>query len=234
MVKEKFVITSNDVDRYNNLKISSLFRFFQDVATVHINSLGAGHNDIIKQNLLWVIIRIDVKLYAPITVADEIVVSTHAGENRACLFDRYFQIYNRKGKLIGAASSLWTLIDKDTRKVCMKPNIKVIKPEHDKDDIPVPEKIVGEATNKVDERKARYSEIDLNGHLNNVEYIKYIFDIHPSSFYQDHVVKEISVNYDKEIKEGDVVTLYSEVKDNVEIVKGKLGEQNSFTARIIY
>ena len=89
MQKEKFLLAGSDIDSFGNAKMASLFRFFQDVATIHITNLGASHEETIKQNLLWVVIRIDVKLYEPIKNVNELIVSTHAGENKGFLYERY-------------------------------------------------------------------------------------------------------------------------------------------------
>ena len=49
----------------------------------------------------------------------------------------------------------------------------------------------------VETRKVRYSDIDLNGHLNNTKYIDYIVDIHDSDFYKKGLqkMKRVLNNY---------------------------------------
>jgi acyl-ACP thioesterase len=234
MYKEKVQITSIDVDHNLELKLSSLFKYMQAVASNHAESVKVGHWELFEHNLLWVVIRMEVKIYQTPKLDEVITIGTHPGETRSFMYPRYFEIYDSKGKLIIAASSIWAMIDKDTRRVVAKPEgIRPVKAEVDKNDLPLPLRVVGDANSKVDSRKVRYTEIDLNGHLNNTSYIEYLLDTHEPSFYTAHRISGININYDKEIKNGDEVTLYSNGQ-TPEIIKGFVGESNHFTAKIEY
>lgn len=234
MYKEKIKITSIDVDNNFELKLSSLFKIMQEVASNHVESLNVGHYDLLKHNLLWVVIRIEVKIYKAIKLDDIITVTTHPGEQKSFIFPRYFQIYDKKGELLVNASSMWAVIDKDTRKVVLRPqSIKAVKAESNKNDLPLPLKVnIGEVS-PVDERVVRYSNVDINGHLNNTQYVEFIVDTHDLDFYKHHRLCSININYDKEIKFGDKVTILSN-KAEKEIVVGKVDDENRFSAEIEY
>ena len=234
MFKQKFVITSIDVDTNFELKLSSLFKFMQEVASNHVESISAGTFDLLKNNLLWVVIRADVKIYKTPKLNDVITITTHPGEQKSFIFPRYFEIYDKKGELLISSSGMWALINKETRRVVIKPEgLKPLKVEKDKDDLPLPEKINGDASTLVDTRRVKYSEVDLNGHLNNTFYISYILDTHDLDFYRHNRVCSLSINYDKEIVFNEEVSLYSN-KEDKEIIKGKVGDTNHFTALIEY
>ena len=234
MYKEKVHITSADVDQNLELRLSNLFKYFQIVGSNHVETLGLGHQDLFEHNLLWVVIRMEVKILRTPKLEEVVTFTTHPGDNRSFVFPRFYEVYDSKGKLIITASSMWALIDKTTRHVVTKPEgIKTIKGETHKDDIPLPEKVVGYALNEIVKRNVVYSDIDLNGHLNNTKYIEFMLDIHEPDFYKTHRISEVNVNYDKEIKYGDVVTLYSNLEEK-EVIKGKVGEANHFTAQFTY
>lgn len=234
MYKEKVQITSVDVDENLEVRLSSLFKFMQAVASNHAEKIKVGHWELFKHNLLWVVIRMEVKIYRTPLLDEVITVTTHPGKTRSFIYPRYFEIFDKDGKLIVAASSLWTMIDKTTRRVVTKPQgLTPIKPEENKHDIPLPEKVVGEANDLVDTRKVRYSEIDLNGHLNNTQYIEFILDTHEPSFYREHRISSINISYEKEIKSEHTVCLYSNNKDK-EIVRGNVDGANHFIAELTY
>ena len=129
---------------------------------------------------------------------------------------------------------MWCIIDKTTRRVVLKPSeFDVVKPEHNKDDMEMPEKVSGDSLSLVDTRKVRYTEIDLNGHLNNTEYIEFMLDTHEVDFYKKNRITSILINYDKEIKAGEVVELYSN-KNEPEVIRGTVDGVNRFTASITY
>ena len=234
MYKEKVTITSLDVDSNLELKVSSLFKYMQVVASNHVGTLHAGHLDLMKYNMLWVVIRMDVKIYRTPKLEEEVLFTTHPGETKSFIFPRFFEVYDKKGNLIIAVSSLWTLIDKTTRRVVLKPDGFVkIKAESDKNDLPDPEKILGDTPLLAGSHRVRYTDIDLNGHFNNTSYVECILNTHDNDFYNHHRVSSISINYDKEIKDGDNIELYSNGQ-SLEIIRGKVNGENRFTAKLEY
>ena len=231
MYKEKIVITSNDVDKFLNLKVSSFFKYFQQVSTKHSEIIKVGTADTIDKGMSWVIIRMEVRIYDYPKMNEEVLVTTHPGEVKMFLFPRYYEMYDKKGKLLASSSAMWVVLDSKTRRVLNKPfGDRKFPSETCKDDIPLPEKIkIGEVT-KYEDRVVRYSDIDLNGHLNNTKYIDFMLDTKEAGFYDDKLITKIVVNYDKELREGEKVSLY--VNDNV--VQGKNEYVSYFAAYIEY
>ena len=235
MYSIKKIVTSNDVDQNLELKLSSLFKFLQEVASEQCDKLGVGHMDLFKHNMLWVVIRMDIYIYRTPTLDEELNVGTHPGPQRSFLYPRFFEVRNKKKNVIIRGSSLWTLIDANSRKVVVKPQeFAKVDGKNEKDDLPLPDKYIGEdPTELVDTRIVRYSDIDLNGHLNNTSYVSFISDTHEPEFYKHNRPSRIVICYDKEIRAGSEVKLYSN-KKNPETIKGQVGEANHFVAEVTY
>ena len=232
MHKEKVLVTSIDVDNHLNLKVSSIFKFMQMVSTNHSEELHIGQKDTIDQGICWVLIRMQVEIYKYPKMNDEIVVATHPGEIDRFLFPRFYEIYDKKGNLLIAGSSIWVLVNMNTRRVVVKPfEGRTFKGETCKDDIPLPEKIELGELPKYEDRKVRYNDIDLNGHLNNVKYIEYIVDTRSKEFYDEYQIESVIVNYDKEVREGQTITLYVDGKSDFQ-VKGEVEGKTSFSAKV--
>ena len=235
MYQENIFITSNDVDNHYDLKISSLFKYLQQVSTNHAEKIGLGKKDTVDKGMFWVITRMKVVIYKMPKMLDTIRVTTHPGNILMFVFPRFYEIYSEEGELLVAASSSWALLDNDTHKVIMKPNVDYSKYVGEKldEDIALPEKVTFLVLEKEEERKVRYSDIDLNGHLNNTKYIEYIVDTHDINFYQNRRIQEIVINYEKEIKDGDIVTIYSDHQEEETIV-GDVEGKHSFIAKVTY
>ena len=231
----KKTVTSNDVDQNLELRLASLFKFLQEVASEQCDKLGVGHWDLFKHNMLWVVIRMDIHIYRTPKLDEELIVGTHAGPQRSFLYPRFFEVKDSKKNVIIRGSSLWTLIDENTRKVVVKPpECARVDGKDEKGDLPLPDKVLeGEATELVDTRKVKYSEIDLNGHLNNTNYVSFITDTHEPEFFKNNRVNRITVFYDKEIRANAEVKLYSN-KQNPETIRGEVEGNTHFTARIEY
>ena len=231
MFKEKITINSNDVDKFLNLKVSSFFKFFQQVSTDHSEIIHVGTADTFDKGLGWVVVRMEVKIYDYPKMNDEIIVATHPGETRMIFYPRFYEMYSKKGKLLASGSSLWVVLDKKTRRVVSNPfNGRIIKGEKCEDDIPLPEKVLFSELNKVEDRRVRNSDIDLNAHLNNTKYIDFILDTKEPEFFDNYLLSGILINFEKEVKEGEVVELFTN-KDG-DIVQGKLNGAECFTAQL--
>ena len=101
------------------------------------------------------------------------------------------------------------------------------------EDLPMPGKVTFDNLSKIEDRSVRYNDIDLNGHLNNTKYIDYIIDTHDINFYKKYRVNEILINYEKEIKNGDRVAIFTD-GNMPEIIVGDVENTHSFVAKITY
>lgn len=234
MFKEKHIATSNDVDSSLQIRVSSLLRHMQDTATKHADKIKFGHNELEKDNFIWVIIRMQLEINRLPVLDEEFYITTHPGKSKAFMFPRYFQVYDKHNKLLLNASSTWVVLNYETRKVVINPfKDRKLPEEEDKNDLPLPEKVFGESPVLVEIRKAKYSEVDMNGHINNTRYVDYILDLHDSEFHKKKMVKSLLINFDKEIKEGDLISLYSNNQEP-EIIHGLVDGQVSFAAKVEY
>ena len=232
MYKEKVLITSNDVDNHYCLKVSSIFKLLQMVSTNHSEILHIGKEDVMNNGMIWVVTKMQVNIYEYPHLNDEIMVCTHPGATKKFIYPRFYEIYDKKGKLLIAGAAIWVLLDANSRRLITKPleNKKLVDEPH-KDDIALPNSfsIPGECL-KIEDRKVRYNDIDLNGHLNNTKYVDYIVDINDKKFYDSYQVKQIVISYEHEIKEGQIVTIYQLKMDNDQYVKGEIEGKTSFSA----
>ena len=110
-------------------------------------------------------------------------------ENVYRLFtDRNFAIIDKEGKKIGYARSVWAMISMNTRKpadllalhsgsivdyVCDEPC-----------PIEKPSRIKVASKEPVAALVAKYSDIDINGHVNSIRYIEHILDLFPIEMYR--------------------------------------------------
>ena len=233
MYQKKYYIGSNDVDQFLELKLPSFFRMMQDISTEHAEVLHIGKADTIDQNLYWVITRIELDIIKMPKYLDTVLLKTYPGDDMRFIFPRYFQLEDLDGNVLIKASSIWMVLNRESHRVVLNPFNGFKAPtEHLEGEQPLPEKCVVGDGELVETRKVRYSDIDLNGHLNNTKYIDYIIDIHDSDFYKKNRIKHFLVNYEKELKDDNELSLYSN-KSNPEYIKGVVGEL-AFSVNITY
>jgi acyl-ACP thioesterase len=62
-------------------------------------------------------------------------------------------------------------------------------------------------------RTVGYTELDLNGHMNNTRYLDWVDDLLPSAFHKAHPVREFTVCYLAEALEGQEISLDYQLLD---------------------
>ena len=235
MYKQKVEVGSNDINALYELRVSSLFKIMQDVIMHHTEVLNIGVKVTNEENVAWVILRMHVEIKKTPKYQQELTFFTYPNETRGFLYPRQIQVYDEKGDLNINISSLWTLINKKDRKPVTNSRIEnSIKGENHENELPLPGKVKIEEAPLIYERKIQYSDVDLNGHLNNTKYIEIFENIHNTEFYKTHKIKSIDLNYLKEIKEGQTIKISANRRDNEEFVRFDVDDELCFIALIKY
>ena len=207
--RKTYQITTNMLDCHDCLKMSTLLDVAQEVAGDHAEELGCGFETMIKQDLIWVIVRNYVEIIKKPINFKEIEVITYPLKPRFVEFNRETEFYH-DGELFAVSRSTWMVI-----------NIKdfsVKAPDFFKgfdDDLgyfkrrirklPVIEK---SQLQKVKEVDVLYSMLDHNGHMNNTKYVDFYLDI----FRPEFSVKTLQIEYIKQSFLDDKLSLY--IKEN--------------------
>ena len=220
MFSKSFIISNNDVDKCFKLKISAIFRYFQDIALLATEDLGVDSISLSKRNIDWVITRMSLDVRRLPDCDEEITVTTYPGKDMAMLYPRYFFITDSKGEVIIRSASIWALIDNISRKVIVDRDvISKLPGESAEDQLPLPEKLsIPEETRFIEKRTIHYSDLDFNSHMNNVRYVELLMDAHDSEFYDSHRLSFLTLNYMKEIKEKEAVDIYTDTSNPETIV----------------
>ena len=78
--------------------------------------------------------------------------------------------------------------------------------------------------------RARAMDTDMNGHINNVNYLRFLLDAHPVSFWAAHTVREVDIHYVKEGREGDELEIYCQEEPQALSLQIKRGEETLIKA----
>lgn len=213
--EKKIPIEIDWLDYKKTLKLSSLFRIFQDVSLNHLELLSLGDEATRKQNIHWVVSRYHVEINRLPKYGETITVSTHPAPNIAFFFPRHYEILSESGEVLIKAGSLWALVDEKERKMVRPdeyriPNLGILIGNELQ--YPLPYR-TNEGKNHCG-MKAAYSDCDINGHLNNCSYFDIVEDLIPISYLSSHSAKAIDVHYKKEILIGENIEVsFEETND---------------------
>ena len=213
----EFVAEPFHVDFTEKLTMGVLGNHLLNCAGFHAADRGFGIATLNENHYTWVLSRLAVEMNELPRAYEKFSIQTWV-ENVYRLFtDRNFAILNAEGKPIGYARSVWAMISMQTRKpadllalhggkitdyICTDVECPIDKPGRIKMEYPV---LVGE-------HQAKYSDIDLNGHVNSIKYIEHILDLFPMEQFRDKTVRRFEVAYVAEGYYGDTLTFHREQK----------------------
>lgn len=232
--KEIITIGSNDIGPNFELRLSSFFKIMQDVIMHDSDERNIGYGVLREKNLIWVVTRIQLEIIRMPKYEEQVRAITYPDRFMKLFYPRHFRLETLDGEPLIKFSSIWVILDANSRKPIMYyPFDKELPECHLEDELPMPSKVDIVDGEHIERRKIHYSDVDLNNHLNNTRYIEILSDIHDSNFYNEHQVKKVTINYIKEIKEGAFVDVFSS-KGNPEYVQIKSDDQLAFVASIEY
>lgn len=210
----EFVAEPFHVDFNGKLTLGVLGNHLLNCAGFHANDRGFGMASLHEENYTWVLSRLAIETKDMPYQYEKFTIRTWI-ENVYRLFtDRNFALLDKNGEVIGYARSVWAMINMHTRKPAdlLSINEGIITDYIHEEECPIekPSRIKVNACEPADIIKTRYSDIDVNGHVNSIRYIEHILDLFPIEFYREKRVRRFEMAYVAESYYGDSLTFYNE------------------------
>ncbi|GGE35172.1 acyl-ACP thioesterase [Pullulanibacillus camelliae] len=214
LFKRTYHVELRDVDFTKQLRISTLFSLFQEIASLASEELGFGIETIEKKfGVAWILTRIRVDILRRPQWDEEVTIETWPLEPGKIEFDRDFLVRDTEGHILIRATSKWVIMDVKNRKIKRGDMIGIRYPEK-RTERAIAEKLGKlKSSGKLEpvyNKVIGYSDIDFNGHLNNARYIDYIMDCFNLEDHTDHPIQSIDLNFHQEALPGDTLTLYQD------------------------
>jgi acyl-ACP thioesterase len=172
---------------------------------------------------------------------DQIKLETWPKGVNKLFFMRDYRILSADDRLLTTATTAWLILDGKTgRPKKMEGNSGLHSFHIDEFHAiePVPGKLpqITEPDRQMPVT-ARYSDLDINKHVNAVKYIEWVQDCYPQEIYEKQNVKEFQINYQAETRYGEEVQIRirkSSAADPFDYFEGiRTSEENAaFRARI--
>lgn len=228
-------VTENDFNEDGTVKLSSLLFFFQEAATQHADIIGVGMDTLLEKNIIWVLTKMKVRILKEVSAGDGYYVMTYPRTAKSRFCPRDYYLYNNAGELMVIGSGMWSLVDWVDRKVMRASEAGLEGPFVDgpfREDEAFPEgfeKFKIRNSQQVRNYTVAASDIDANEHTNNCRYADMI-----SMAVDESYVREFVIQFSKETREGDVISLGVETVEDGKLVGGTLPDgQTVFQAKII-
>ena len=220
-----FTVDSRDVDMFDQCRPSALLGYLQEAATLAGLELGVSGPEIReKYNCIWMVARMWAEMDRPLRWNEKFTIRTwHRGAAGASSY-RDFDIMV-DGQTIGQAVTTWVMVDVDSRKLFRMKELtefggtdggelcKSVKLHRVK---------LPEVFDSREERAMRYSDTDINGHINNIHYADFACDaLHMERLGRGKFVRSFQIGYVGECRAGETIWIDTAVRGDKLFARGQ-------------
>ena len=218
--RKKYAVETYNTSYFQTIKISDLFKYLQEVASLHSESMKIGYEDL-KVNLgAWVLTKQLLEVIRLPRALEEVTIHTWSHKHNKIVATRNFVVTDKDNNVLVKVISDWVVLNLKKRRIIplSKINLDYIQ-SFDYELFPDPlDKIVIDNKYLVNEftKKVRFSDIDLNGHMNNTSYVDMVLDSIAEFFTKRHNLKLINTNFIQEVKYLEEITIRTfQVQPNI-------------------
>lgn len=239
--RKEYEVSPVAVDQFGRLKASRLLAFLQDVAGDHSAILGTDQNALMDKNLFWAVIRHRVQITRLPHSGEKLRLETWPMPTTRTAYPRSTIAYDEQGNECFRSISLWILMDSASRAMVLPGRSGVqVNGLIRGCELRAPSSMLPKEMGAMEERTVRYTDLDLNGHMNNCRYLDWVEDLLPSAFHARHELKEFTLCYMSEVREKEPVQLHFELSDGPELTveavrrgqEDSMGHGRVFSARL--
>ncbi|MBR6197709.1 MAG: acyl-[Bacteroidaceae bacterium] len=204
-----------DVDFTGRLTIGQLGNHLLNAAGFHANERGFGISRLNEIDNTWVLSRVAIEFTELPREYQHFTVETWVEAVMRMFTCRNFRILDQMGNPIGYARTIWAMINRQSRKPVDLTTINdgrlsewVVTGK----ECPIepPSKIKVSVGEPCDTVRVKYSDIDINGHMNSCRYIEHILDVFSLRFYSEHRIRRFEIAYMAECLCDDELAIYKD------------------------
>lgn len=206
-------------DGDSKLSIPAILDIFQDSATLHASHFEIGPEGMKRRNYFWVLTKTRIIINRLPEMMDDVYANTwiQAPERASC--ERDFSIAAGDETLL-YGRSMWAVISRDTGKLVHMDELYPVLDFNEAAPDDIPFRRLGKKFDDAEEigrHKICSTEIDLGGHMNNVNYVRALLNCFTSEELREMNIRGLEINYISQSFEGEeIVFMKREAEDGAE------------------
>ena len=225
--EREYRVDSRETDPWYNCRPSGVLGFLQEAATAAACALHASRDEMLDQyHAFWMLARVWYRLDEPLKWGERLRIRTWHRGGRGASSYRDFDLFVNDAP-VGEAVSLWVLANAQTHKLVRMAGIEEFQGTDGGalcktrllNKVRMPPDMTCAGT-----RSFRYSDLDVNGHVNNVRYADIVCDaLHLERMGAERFVSSLQVGYQAECRVGETVDLTTGSDGGAQYVHGADG-----------
>ena len=233
MIFEKeYELRAADFDCHDRMHPASILSLFQDVAGIHANELGIGFAALMERQTIWVLTKVRYELVGTPRRYERVRVRTWPLPPARINFRREYCIETMDGEVLVQGTSEWVVVHSEKRRVL--PATDVYPSDDYCTDTCFPGRLAKvplfEAEGEGREVVPGFTQLDINGHINNTCYADFVMDaLSPAA---DTAVTGLQIDYHRELMAGQRFTLHLHRENDVLLACGSAEGERMFSCRL--
>ncbi len=210
---ESFKIRSSEVRPDGKAKLQTLCDLLQEIAGNHALALNFDVTQLNNNGLTWMLHRLNIQVKKYPGWRETVTVKTWPSGGDKLRAYRDFLVLDEEGNTLLKAISYWLMIDLNNRRpVRMPQEVLDLAPDNVEHALPLKSPRLNSPTN-IETNKVfsvRYSDLDVNRHVNNVIYVEWMTETLPAN----RLVKKLQIEFKAECGYGERVMVNTSSKKN--------------------
>jgi acyl-ACP thioesterase len=203
-----FQVRSYETDPRGRLQAPIVCQLLQEAATAHAAILGVAVETLIGNGVAWVLSRLHLEMEKWPVTDEDIVVETWPEAASRLFTERRFEILDASDRRLGAASTLWLVLDLERRRPVRLPAF-VSERLHEHELGPEPrhfaELVAPETVDTEAAFTVRRSDLDRAGHVNNTSYVGWAIEGVPDQVWNSGNLAGLEIQFLSECHRGQMV-----------------------------
>ncbi len=202
-------VSYQEVDTTRRWRLYNLENRLLQTAGDVADRLGFGIKQLLPYGYTWILSRMDIEMQALPVHGEMVTIETWIERNAHMLSTRDYRFYkgsDTDGEVIGRVKSVWAVLDLKTRQAVNAFDLPMFADSEDGEELVLPRlprmMPLSDVPTAFTSRVV-YSDLDYNGHCNSCKYLEHMLNVHRPDFLNEPVPLRLSIQYSREIKEGD-------------------------------
>jgi acyl-ACP thioesterase len=210
--KEQFIVRASETGPTGKVRADSVANYLQEIAGNHASVLNFDVTDLQKNQMTWVLHQLHLKMDRMPDWRESIEIETWPSSGDRLRAYRDFRITDSENNVIGVALSYWVIMDMKSRRPVRIPQeiIDMRLPEGNHV-LPLSGGVsISEISSDAVKFTVQRTDTDINRHVNNVAYIRWLCETVPEEVYFNKQCNEFNIQYMSEVLLGQVIAVKTE------------------------
>lgn len=224
---EHYTIRTSEINHRKLLHPHALIQLMQEASMQHTINMKVSVWDMASMNASWVLLKMEVKILHYPSLNETVRIDTYPSGLDGYFTFRDYLMYDGQGELCATSTTMWSLMNLDTRKIMKIPESFGSLVYHaatplGRPDFKLSSFVHSDTASFI---QVNYLQIDWNGHVNNGQLVKLIIEQLQSDILTHKKLTSLIIQFKAEALLDQILSLCYSIKDNT--IKHSVKDKNS-------